>query len=103
MEEESTPKPTLAQLKEQPHYSYSALNTYINTCQLLYYYRYIEKAEAERTPVVLPFGSAFHSVLSELAAASPTYQANPSNPSNQFTGCRGLCVHRTALAYLDSD
>ena len=72
MEEESTPKPTLAQLKEQPHYSYSALNTYINTCQLLYYYRYIEKAEAERTPVALPFGSAFHSVLSEQAQAAKT-------------------------------
>ena len=70
MEEE--PKPTLAQLKEQPHYSYSALNTYINTCQLLYYYRYIEKAEAERTPVALPFGSAFHSVLSEQAQAAKT-------------------------------
>ncbi|MBP5638290.1 MAG: PD-(D/E)XK nuclease family protein [Victivallales bacterium] len=68
--EESNPKPTLAQLKEQPHYSYSALNTYINTCQLLYYYRYIEKAEAERTPVALPFGSAFHSVLSEQAQAA---------------------------------
>ena len=66
------PKPTLAQLKEQPHYSYSALNTYINTCQLLYYYRYIEKAEAERTPVALPFGSAFHSVLSEQAQAAKT-------------------------------
>ena len=64
------PKPTLAQLKEQPHYSYTALNTYINTCQLLYYYRYIEKAEAERTPVALPFGSAFHSVLSEQAQAA---------------------------------
>ena len=70
--EESTPKPTLAQLKEQPHYSYSALNTYINTCQLLYYYRYIEKAEAERTPVALPFGSAFHCVLSEQAQAAKT-------------------------------
>ncbi len=71
MEEES-PKPTLAQLKEQPHYSYSALNTYINTCQLLYYYRYIDKAESERTPVALPFGSAFHSVLSEQAQAAKT-------------------------------
>ena len=70
--EESNPKPTLAQLKEEPHYSYSALNTYINTCQLLYYYRYIEKAEAERTPVALPFGSAFHSVLSEQAQAAKT-------------------------------
>jgi len=73
MEEESTPtQPTLAQLKEQPHYSYTALNTYINTCQLLYYYRYVEKAEAERTPVALPFGSAFHCVLSEQAQAAKT-------------------------------
>ena len=70
--EETNPKPTLAQLKEQPHYSYTALNTYINTCQLLYYYRYIEKVEAERTPVALPFGSAFHSVLSEQAQAAKT-------------------------------
>ena len=65
-------KPTLAQLKEQPHYSYSALNTYVNTCQLMYYYRYVEKAESERTPVALPFGSAFHSVLSEQAQAAKT-------------------------------
>ena len=65
-------KTTLAQLKEQPHYSYTALNTYINICQLLYYYRYIEKAEAERTPVALPFGTAFHSVLSEQAQAAKT-------------------------------
>ena len=65
-------KPTLAQLKEQPHYSYTALNAYINTCQLLYYYRYVEKAEPERTPVALPFGSAFHSVLSEQAQAAKT-------------------------------
>ena len=63
---------TLAQLTEQPHYSYTDLNTYVNTCQLLYYYRYIEKAEAERTPVALPFGTAFHSVLSEQAQAAKT-------------------------------
>ncbi|MBQ7178414.1 MAG: PD-(D/E)XK nuclease family protein [Victivallales bacterium] len=72
MEEESTPRPTLAQLKEQPHYSYTALNTYVSICQLLYYYRYIEKDEAERTPVALPFGTAFHSVLSEQAQAAKT-------------------------------
>ena len=65
-------KPTLAQLKERPHHSYTALNTYVNTCQLLYYYRYIEKAEPERTPVALPFGSAFHAVLSEQAQAAKT-------------------------------
>lgn len=61
---------TLAQLKEQPHYSYTALNTYINTCQLLYYYRYVERLEPEQTPVALPFGSALHAALSEQAHAA---------------------------------
>ena len=58
---------TLEELKAEPHYSYSALNTYLNICQLQYFYRYVEKRESERTPVALPFGSAFHSVMSEIA------------------------------------
>lgn len=63
---------TLEELKASPHYSYSALNTYLNICQLQYFYRYVEKRESERTPVALPFGSAFHSVLSEQAQAAKT-------------------------------
>ncbi len=62
------PNYTLETLKEEPHYSYSAFNTYLNICQLQYFYRYAEKREPERTPVALPFGSAFHSVLSEIAS-----------------------------------
>lgn len=65
-----TSNPTLARLKDKPHYSYSALNTFINVCQLQYYYRYIEKLEAETTSVALPFGTAFHQVLSEQAQAA---------------------------------
>ena len=61
---------TLAALKERPHYSYSAMNTYLNICQLQYYYRYEERREAEQTPVALPFGSAFHAALSEQAQAA---------------------------------
>ena len=61
------PNYTLEELKAEPHYSYSALNTYLNICQLQYFYRYVEKRESERTPVALPFGSAFHSVMSEIA------------------------------------
>ncbi len=61
---------TLAQLKEQPHYSYSALNMYINICQLQYLYRYVAKLEPEQTPVALPFGSAYHAALSEQAQAA---------------------------------
>jgi hypothetical protein len=61
---------TLEQLRETPHISYSALNTYLNICQRQYYYRYVAKAEAERTSVALPFGSAFHAALSEQAQAA---------------------------------
>jgi len=61
---------TLAALKERPHYSYSAINTYLNICQLQYYYRYEERREAEQTPVALPFGSAFHAAMSEQAQAA---------------------------------
>lgn len=58
---------SLEQLRAAPHLSYSALNTYLNICQLQYYFRYVEKCEVESTPVALPFGSAFHAALSEQA------------------------------------
>jgi len=61
---------TLEQLRAAPHLSYSALNTYLNICQLQYYFRYIAKLEPEQTPVALPFGSAFHAALSEQAQAA---------------------------------
>ena len=49
-----------------PHWSYSAFQTYIS-CPMKYYFRYVEHAEVERTSVSLPFGRAFHAVLSERA------------------------------------
>ena len=61
---------TLEQLRAEPHISYSALNTYLNICQLQYYFRYVERLEPERTPAALPFGSAFHAALSEQAQAA---------------------------------
>ncbi len=54
-------------LRKDPHWSYSALNTYLNVCQLQYYYRYIENAEVEQTSACLPFGTAFHTSLSQQA------------------------------------
>lgn len=53
-------------LKDTPHWSYSAFNVYLQ-CPLKYQFRYIEHAEVERTNVCLPFGRAFHAVLSERA------------------------------------
>ena len=50
---------TLLELREQPHWSYSALNTYL-MCSLKYAFQYVYKAEQERTSASLPFGRVFH-------------------------------------------
>lgn len=55
------------ELRKEPHWSYSALNTYLNICQLQYFFRYIEQAEVEQTSTCLLFGKAFHSALSQQA------------------------------------
>ena len=59
-------------MKETPHWSYSAFNTYL-TCPMRYYFRYIEHAEVERTSASIPFGRAFHAVLSERAMKGSDY------------------------------
>ncbi len=57
----------LATLRKEPHWSYSAINCYLNICSLQYYFRYVCKAETEHTSAVLPFGRAFHAAASEQA------------------------------------
>ena len=59
-------------IREKPHWSYSALQTYL-TCPMRYYFRYIEHAEVERTPISIPFGRAIHLVLSERAMKGTNY------------------------------
>ena len=59
-------------VREKPHWSYSAFNTFL-TCPMRYYFRYIEHAEVERTSVSIPFGRAFHAVLSERAMKGTSY------------------------------
>ena len=58
---------TIDELRQKPHWSYSALNTYLNICQAQFMYRYVDQAEVERTSVCLPFGKAFHSALTAQA------------------------------------
>ena len=53
-------------LRDQPHWSYSALQCYL-TCPMKYKFRYVDNAPVERTCSALPFGRAFHAVLSERA------------------------------------
>ena len=65
-------KRAIESMKDTPHWSYSAFQTYL-TCPMRYYFRYIEHAEAERANVCLPFGRAFHAVLSERASKGNSY------------------------------
>ena len=58
---------TIDELRQEPHWSYSALNTYLNICQAQFMYRYVEHAEVERTSACFPFGRAFHAALTAQA------------------------------------
>ena len=57
---------SIHELKEKPHWSYSALQCYL-TCPMKYKFRYVDNAPVERTCSALPFGRAFHAALSERA------------------------------------
>ena len=59
-------------LRDKPHWSYSAFQTYL-TCPMRYYFRYVEHAEVERTSISIPFGRAFHAVLSDRARKGSSY------------------------------
>ena len=59
-------------VREKPHWSCSAFNTFL-ACPMRYYFRYIEHAEVERTPISIPFGRAIHLVLSERAMKGTNY------------------------------
>ena len=59
-------------IRETPHWSYSAFNTYL-TCPMRFFFRYVEQAEVEHTSASIPFGRAFHAVLSDRARKGSSY------------------------------
>lgn len=52
---------SLAELREEPHWSASSLNGLLNVCGLQWAFRKVYKVEPESTGVNLVFGRAFHS------------------------------------------
>lgn len=74
---------TLQELRKEPHYSYSAISTYLQ-CSLKYFFRYIEKIESELTSKNLVFGSAIHSTLNMLASKRMTNQSIPSEEIKNY-------------------
>ncbi|MCK5806685.1 MAG: PD-(D/E)XK nuclease family protein, partial [Lentisphaeria bacterium] len=54
---------SLAQLRKQPHWSYSSINTFLNICSLQWAFRYVYRHESRFTSAALVFGGAFHRAL----------------------------------------
>lgn len=55
--------PTLHDYRQREHWSFSALNQFLNICSLQFYFDRIAKLERAFTPVSLSFGSAFHRAM----------------------------------------
>ena len=87
----------ITQLKTRPHWSYSAFSTFL-TCPMKYYFRYIAEAEEEFTPVCLPFGRAFHAVLSEKAMKGDSFSLADAQ-ENFALFFRGECDASSILVY----
>jgi len=64
----------ISELRKEPHWSFSSLNTYLNICSLKYAFEYVYGAEHERTSASLPFGRAFHAAMSGFAASTASEQ-----------------------------
>ena len=65
---------------DTPHWSVSAFNCYLQ-CPMRYNFRYVEHAPVERTGVCLPFGRAYHSVLSERALKGAVFMLKDAQES----------------------
>ena len=51
---------TLNDYRNRPHWSFSALNQFVNICSLQYAFQRVMKLPQTFTPVSLSFGTAFH-------------------------------------------
>jgi len=54
--------PTLAELRKQPHVSYSQIRSYL-MCPMKFYHNYTAKTEPSHRPLALVLGSAIHEAL----------------------------------------
>ena len=54
---------TLGQPRQQPHWSYSSINTFLSICSLQWAFRYVYGHDPCHTPAALVLGGAFHQAL----------------------------------------
>ena len=76
------------ELRTKPHWSYSAINTYLNVCQLQYFFRYIVQIEN------LPTSGDFQRERTMSLRHKPSKrQLNFDNAYNMVTSILGTAYH----------
>jgi putative RecB family exonuclease len=82
----NTPALSLAELRQKPHWSFSALNTFLNTCSLQWAFRYVWKLPPVSTPAALVFGGVFHSACTFAFRARLAGRDLPVTPALDLFG-----------------
>ena len=82
----NTPALSLAELRKKPHWSFSALNTFLNTCSLQWAFRYVWKLPSVSTPAALVFGGVFHSACTFAFRARLAGRDLPVTPALDLFG-----------------
>ena len=59
--------PSLHELRQRKHWSYSSLNQLLNICSLQWFFQRVERLPSAFTPLSLAFGSAYHRVMEFVA------------------------------------
>ncbi len=86
---EPVPPPTLAELRKQPHVSYSAIRSYL-LCPMKFYHSYAAKTEPSHRPLALVLGGAIHEALA-------AYYAHLQGTGTKIDEAELLDVFRTRI------
>jgi hypothetical protein len=91
---------TLAEYRAREHWSFSALNPFVNICALQFAFDRIYRLPKALTPVTLAFGSAFHGRrVGSPGRPRPRICSIRSGPGNwRKTGTSGSTRTRTLRA-----
>jgi len=96
--------PTLSEYRQRPHWSYSAINQFLNICSLQFAFDRVYRLEKTFTPVSLAFGSAFHRTMEWLHLEHMEGRTPPQGASaERFRDCWDRQVADTPDVRFDED
>jgi len=95
---------TLNDYRKRPHWSYSAINQFLNICSLQFAFQRVYKLEQAFTPVSLAFGSAFHRTMEWLHRERlEGRMPGKADSGERFRDCWSRQVDDTPDLRLDDD